>query len=597
MEEDKEDFDALFDEGSGVLHSIEGTILKEKLFVEFDEFVAMIADENFESESEEEELKFKKITLNTDYKIKISLEEPPSVLELKPLPDNLEYVFLEEPSFLPVIISSHHSEQNKSKLVSVLKRHKQAFTWKIIDVPRICPSFCKHKIHILDDKKPVFQKQRRLNPNMQEVVKKEIVQLLDTCIIYPITDSPCVSPIHCVPKKGGVTVVTNEKDELVPTRTITGWQVCIDYHKLNEATTKDHFPLPFIDQMCMLAIFHDTIEESVEIFIDDLFENLNKMLQRCKDAHLVLNWEKCHFMVKEGIVLGHKVSGAGLEVDKAKINIISKLPLPTNIKEVPPPKDTETLIESPIPISPSSSVGSSSPVRSTTPPPDYPFDESIFAELDNSLWIIPRPLGSKPVPKESNKMAPKRTSTFATPTMTRAAIKKLVADSIAATLEEVANIAQRMCIDYRELNKLAVKNRYPLPRIDDLFDQLQGSSVYSKIDLRSGYHQLRVRNEDIPKIAFRTRYGHYEFQVMPFGLTNAPVVFMDLMNRMCKPYLDKFLIVFIDDILTYSRNKEEQAEHLRIILELLRKEELYAKFSKCDFWIRIVQFNVSLFFS
>ncbi|GKE82557.1 retrotransposon protein, putative, ty3-gypsy subclass, partial [Tanacetum coccineum] len=143
----------------------------------------------------------------------------------------------------------------------------------------------------------------------------------------------------------------------------------------------------------------------------------------------------------------------------------------------------------------------------------------------------------------------------------------------------------RMCIDYRELNKLTVKNRYPLPRIDDLFDQLQGSSVYSKIDLRPGYHQLRVREEDIPKTAFRTRYGHYEFQVMPFGLTNAPAVFMDLMNRVCKPYLDKFVIVFIDDILIYSKNKEEHEGHLKLILELLKKEELYAKFSKCEFWI------------
>ncbi|GJW86960.1 putative reverse transcriptase domain-containing protein [Tanacetum coccineum] len=129
-----------------------------------------------------------------------------------------------------------------------------------------------------------------------------------------------------------------------------------------------------------------------------------------------------------------------------------------------------------------------------------------------------------------------------------------------------------MCIDYLELNKLTIKNRYPLPRIDDLFDQLQGLSVYSKIDLRSGYHQLRVRNEDIPKTAFRTRYGHYEFQVMSFGLTNAPTVFMDLMNRMCKPYLDKFMIVFIDDILIYSCNEEEHANHLRMILELLKKE-------------------------
>ncbi|GKC70784.1 putative reverse transcriptase domain-containing protein [Tanacetum coccineum] len=129
-----------------------------------------------------------------------------------------------------------------------------------------------------------------------------------------------------------------------------------------------------------------------------------------------------------------------------------------------------------------------------------------------------------------------------------------------------------MCIDYRELNKHTVKNHYPLPRIDDLFDKLQGLSVYLKIDLRSGYHQLRVKDEDIPKTAFRTIYEHYEFQVMSFGLTNAPAIFMDLMNRVCKPYLDKFLIVFIDDILIYSRNNKEHANHLRIILELLRKE-------------------------
>nr|XP_043639728.1 uncharacterized protein LOC122610835 [Erigeron canadensis] len=150
--------------------------------------------------------------------------------------------------------------------------------------------------------------------------------------------------------------------------------------------------------------------------------------------------------------------------------------------------------------------------------------------------------------------------------------------------------SMRMCIDYRELNKLTVKNRYPLPRIDDLFDQLEGASHFSKIDLRSGYHQLRVRETNIPKTAFRTRYGHYEFLVMPFGLTNAPVVFMDLMNRVCRPYLDKFVIVFIDDILIYSRTKDEHEGHLRTILQLLKDQELYAKFSKCELWIREVHF-------
>ncbi|GJU36349.1 hypothetical protein Tco_1184703 [Tanacetum coccineum] len=183
--------------------------------------MAITADENSDSESDIEDPPFEEITINTDYKIKTSLEEPPTDLELKPLPDNLEYVFLEETSFHPVIISSQLSKEKKNKLVSVLQKHKEAFAWKITDIPGICPLFYKHKIQLLDDKKPVVQKQR----------------------------SPWVSPIHCVPKKGGITIVTNENDELVPTRTVTGWRVCIDYRKLNEATAKDNFPLPFMDQM------------------------------------------------------------------------------------------------------------------------------------------------------------------------------------------------------------------------------------------------------------------------------------------------------------------------------------------------------------
>ncbi|GJZ77633.1 putative reverse transcriptase domain-containing protein [Tanacetum coccineum] len=142
----------------------------------------------------------------------------------------------------------------------------------------------------------------------------------------------------------------------------------------------------------------------------------------------------------------------------------------------------------------------------------------------------------------------------------------------------------------KELNRLTVKNRYPLPRIDDLFDQLQGSQLFLKIDLRFGYHQLRVHEDDIPKTEFRTRYGHFEFTVMPFGLTNAPAIFIDLRNRVCRPYLDKFVIVFIDDILIYSKTQEEHVKHLRLVLELLKKEKMYAKFSKCEFWLREVQF-------
>ena len=145
-------------------------------------------------------------------------------------------------------------------------------------------------------------------------------------------------------------------------------------------------------------------------------------------------------------------------------------------------------------------------------------------------------------------------------------------------------------IDYRQLNRVTIRNQYPLPRIDELFDQLQGSRVYSKIDLRLGYHRLRVQESDIPKTAFRTRFGHYEFLVMPFGLTNALAASMDLMNRVFQPYLDRFIKVFIDDILVYSGSSKEHSEHLRIVLQTLREQQLYAKLSKCQFWLDRVAF-------
>ena len=147
-----------------------------------------------------------------------------------------------------------------------------------------------------------------------------------------------------------------------------------------------------------------------------------------------------------------------------------------------------------------------------------------------------------------------------------------------------------LCIDYRMLNKVTIKNRYPLPRIDDLFDQMKGATVFSKIDLRSGYHHLRIKDEDIHKTAFRTRYGHYEFTVLPFGLTNAPEAFMNLMNNIFQDYLDKFVLVFIDDILIYSKNEEEHQRHLEIVLQRLRKHKLYGKLSKCIFYQKEIQY-------
>ncbi|XP_071916278.1 uncharacterized protein [Coffea arabica] len=328
--------------------------------------------------------------------------EPPR-LELKPLPTHLRYEFLGENSTLPVIVSADLDDEQCTKLLRVLRRRKKAIGWTISDIKGISPSICMHRILLENDCKPVVETQRRLNPNMKEVVRNEILKWLDAGIVFPISDSVWISPIHVVPKKGGMTTIMGKNDELIPSRLVVGWRVCIDYRKLNTVTRKDHFPLPFLDQLleriagyefycfldgfsgynqiaiapedqekttftcpygtfafrrmpfglcnapatfqrCMMAIFSDYIEKIMEIFMDDFsvygssfdhcLHNLELILQRCEETNLVLNWEKCHFMVKEGIVLGHKISSKGIEVDQAKIEVIEKLPPPSNVKGI-----------------------------------------------------------------------------------------------------------------------------------------------------------------------------------------------------------------------------------------------------------------------
>nr|GEU75270.1 reverse transcriptase domain-containing protein [Tanacetum cinerariifolium] len=290
------------------------------------------------------------LKLVEESKEKSSVEEPPE-LELKELSSHLEYVLLEDFNKLPVIIAKNLKVDEKKALINVLKSHKRAIAWKIYDIKGIDPRFCTHKILMKDDYKPAIQSQIRVNPKIYDVIKKEVIKLLDADMIYPISNSPWVSPIHYVPKKGGMTIVANENNELIPTRLVTGWRVCIDYRKLNDATRKDHFLLPLWTkclkgtfQRCMISIFHDMIEKTMEVFMDDFslfgdsfsscLTNLDKMLNRCEETNLVLNWEKCHFMCREGIVLGHKISKSGIKVDRAKVGVIAKLPHSTNVKGV-----------------------------------------------------------------------------------------------------------------------------------------------------------------------------------------------------------------------------------------------------------------------
>nr|GFA61803.1 reverse transcriptase domain-containing protein [Tanacetum cinerariifolium] len=195
-------------------------------------------------------------------------------VKLKDLLHHLEYAFLEGDNKFPVIIAKELRSEEKAALIKVLKSHKRAIAWKLSDIQGINQKFCTHKILIEEDYKPAVQHQRRVNPKIHDVIKKEVEKLLDAGLIYPISDSPWVSPIHCIPKKGGFTVVENEENKLIPTRLVTGWRVCIDYRKLNEATQKDHFPLPFMDQMlerlagneyyCFLDGFSGTMDTTIE---------------------------------------------------------------------------------------------------------------------------------------------------------------------------------------------------------------------------------------------------------------------------------------------------------------------------------------------
>nr|GFB62014.1 retrovirus-related Pol polyprotein from transposon 17.6 [Tanacetum cinerariifolium] len=262
---------------------------------------------------------------------------------------------------LLIIIAKDLSVEEKTTLITILKSHKRAIAWKLSDIKGINPEFCTHKILMEEDFEPAVQHQRRVNLKIHDVIKQEVIKLLEDGLIYPISDSPWVIPVHCVPKKGGFAVVENEDNELIPTLFLAISKfpsiprirrkprspapmerlliaACLLGYAMLQARFKGTF------QKCMMAIFHDMIEKTMEVFMDDfsVFRNSfqsclshsDQMLKRCKDTNLCLNWEKSHFMVKEGIVLRHKISKQGIEVDKAKVDVINKLPHPTTVKGI-----------------------------------------------------------------------------------------------------------------------------------------------------------------------------------------------------------------------------------------------------------------------
>jgi hypothetical protein len=322
---------------------------------------------------------------------------------LKPSPNGLKYEFLGPVKTYPVIVSDELCPEENEKLLNLLKKHRKVIGYSINDLKGLSPAFCTHRIPMEDQCKTVVDHQRRLTHAMQEVAKKEVIKLIYARIIYSVPHSEWVSPVQCVPKKSGLTMVKNEKSELIPQRTVIRWRMCIDYRKLNKATKKDHFPLPFIYEMlerlanhayfcfldgysgflqipihpddqhkttftcpygafaykrmpvglcnaptpfqrCMMAVFSEFIEEIVKVFVDDFsvyektfvdyLANLDKVFNRCAEVDLVLNWEKFHFMVKQGIMLGHVISERGIEVDKAKVEMVEQLPPLTYVRSL-----------------------------------------------------------------------------------------------------------------------------------------------------------------------------------------------------------------------------------------------------------------------
>ncbi|RYQ91269.1 hypothetical protein Ahy_B09g097162 isoform A [Arachis hypogaea] len=375
-----------------------------------DEVVAEVQEEDHDKscyptveEMDDQEDELKEVAKNESHEPDEKEPHLEVASELKPLPSHLKYAFLEDNCGFPVIIASELSSEEEEKLLDVLRKYKKAIGWSLADIVGINPHKCMHRIFLQDGAKPVRQPQRRLNPTILDVVKKEVTRLLDADIIYPISDSEWVSPVQVVPKKSGITTVKKEDGEMVTKRVQNVWRVCIDYRRLNAATWKDHYPLPFIDQMldrlagkshycfldgftgyfqihiapedqkkttftclfgtfaykrmpfglcnapatfqrCMMSVFSDLMENCLEVFMDDFsvygvsfdccLESLAKVLARCVDTNLVLNFEKCHFMVRQGIVLGHVVSHEGISVDPAKVDVITTLPHPSSVREV-----------------------------------------------------------------------------------------------------------------------------------------------------------------------------------------------------------------------------------------------------------------------
>nr|GEW46007.1 reverse transcriptase domain-containing protein [Tanacetum cinerariifolium] len=476
-------------------------------------------------------------------------DEPPEV-ELKELPPYLEYAFLGDNKKWPVIIAKDLSVNKKTALINVLKLRKKAIAWKLTDIRGIDPKFCSHKILLEEEFSPKVQSQRRVNLKIHDVIKKEVEKLLDAGLIYPISDIPWVSPIHYVPKKGGMTVIKNDENKLVPTRLVISWRVCIDYKKLNEATRKDHFPLPFMDQMLeRLAgneyyCFLDGFSGYFQIPIDPKGQekttftcpygtfaykrmsfglcNAPGTFQRCDclevNRHKGINPEFCSHKILLEEDFSPKVQSQRRV--NAKIHDVIK-------------KEVKKLLDAGL---------------------IYPISESPWV---SPVHCVPKKRGMTVIKNDENELVPTRLVT-----------------------------GWRVCIDYRKLNEATRKDHFPLPFMDRMLERLTGNEYYCFLDRFSGYFQIPIDPKDQEKTTFTYPYGTFAYKRMSFGLCNAPGTFQRCMMAIFHDMIEQTMEVFMDNFSVFRNSFSTCHTKLEKMLKRCEDTKLALNWEKGHFMVK-----------
>ncbi|XP_068323129.1 uncharacterized protein, partial [Pyrus communis] len=538
-----------------------------------------------------------------------SIVQPPT-LELKPLPSHLKYVFLGEDQTLPVIISSSLTAQEEDKLIRVLKEHKPAIGWTLADIKGISPTTCMHRILLEEGAKPSREAQRRLNPPMLEVVKKEVIKLLDCGVIYPISDSRWVSPVKVVPKKSGVTVVKNEEQELVPTRVVIGWRVCIDYRKLNAMTRKDHFPLPFLDQMleglagykfyCFLdgysgynqiVIAPEDQEKTTFTcpFGTFAYRPLKYLLTKKEAKPRLIRWllllQEFDIEIRdkkgvENVVANHLSRMVHEEASPIPETFPDEQLMSIQIKQVPKyAKFLKDLCNTKrrrankevVKVSENEGAKPTREAQRRLNPPMMEvvkkeiiklLDCGVIYPISDSRWVspvqvVPKKSGVTVIKNDENELVPTRIQT-----------------------------GWRVCIDYRKLNAMTRKDHFPLPFIDQMLERLAGHAFYCFLDGYSGYNQIVIAPDDQEKTTFTCPFGTFAYRRMPFGLCNAPATFQRCMVSIFSDFVEKIIEVFMDDFSVFGSSFDNCLDNLTLILKRCVETNLVLNWEKCHFMVK-----------